>query len=223
MSASRKPRSLDGSEQVARVEGSSPPTEHRSLRFYDSDQSLARFVAEFLGEGFDRGSPGVVIATAAQRDELVRELTARSYDVAALQKSRGLVLLDGEEALSTFMVDGNPDAQKFRDEICQVIESVRCGRTNCTVRVFGQMVDVLWQQGKRDAAIRLELLWNQLARTEASSAVCGYAIGNFYKDARFENVGGQETVLPSTEGKANRTVSTASDTSRRGSKRNGRR
>lgn len=210
-------------EPVAEVDGSSPPTESRSLRFYDSDLSLARIVAEFLREGFERGSPGIVIATPGQRDELVRELTARSYDVVALQESRDLVLLDGEDTLSTFMVDGKPDAQKFRAEICRAIERVRCDRADCTVRVFGQIVDVLWQQGKRDAAIRLELLWNQLARTEASAAVCGYAIGNFYKDTRFEDGGGRQTQFASPDGKANRVKPAASETSRRASRRNRRR
>jgi hypothetical protein len=79
-----------------------------SLRFYDSDHSLARIVAAFLHEGFETSSPGIVIATAGQRDEVVRELTARSYDAVALQQSRDLLLLDGENMLSTFMWTGSP-------------------------------------------------------------------------------------------------------------------
>jgi hypothetical protein len=210
-------------EHSAGADGSSPTTASRSLRFYESDQSLARIVAEFLAEGFASDSPGIVIATPGQRDQIVRELAARSYDVAALQESRDLVLLDGEETLSKFMVAGKPDAQKFRDEICRLIESVRRDRAHRAVRVFGQIVDVLWRQGQRDAAIRLELIWNQLARTEASAAVCGYAIGNFYKDARFEDVCARQTRTVSTGGSANRTASEASDKDRRRSTRNKRR
>ena len=225
MGRRRKPSSADPADvagRVTHVAGSSGPTEYRSHRFYDSDQSLARIVAEFLQEGFAIGSPAIVIATAGQRAEIARELTDRSFDVAALQRSRNLVLLDGEEVLSTFMVDGRPDARTFRDEIRRLIESVRCGRHNCAVRVFGQMVDVLWQQGRHDAAIRLELLWNQLALAEATSLVFGYAIGNFYKDARFEDICRRESHFASTDDKENRPRSTASDTRRRGSKRNAR-
>jgi hypothetical protein len=86
--------------------------------------------------------------------------------------------------------------------------------------VFGQMVDVLWQQGKHDAAIRLELLWNQFAQTQASSAVCAYAIGNFYKDAGFEDVGGQQTQYVWSDATVNPTAAEASDMSRGASKRN---
>jgi hypothetical protein len=64
---------------------SSAPTPYHAVRFYESDKSLARIVAEFLHEGFDHGSPGLVVATAAQRAAIIRELTARSVDVVELQ------------------------------------------------------------------------------------------------------------------------------------------
>jgi hypothetical protein len=131
-------------------------------------------------------------------------LAARSFDVVALQRSRDLVLLDGNEILSRFVVDGKPDARKFKDEICHLIESVSCGRARCTVRLFGQVIDVLWQQGNRDGAIRLELLWNQLARAEASSAICVYALGNFLKDVRFEDASALRSRVVSTDGTSNR-------------------
>ncbi len=199
------------------------PAEYHAVRFYESDRSLARIVAEFLHEGFDGGSPGIVVATAGQRAEILRELTGRSLDVAELQRSHDLLLLDAAETLSAFMIDGKPDARKFMDQLCQVIERVRRGRTNCTVRIFGQMVDVLWQRAERAAAIRLEVLWNQLAQTEAFSLLCGYTMGNFYKDASFEDICGQHSHIVSAGGKANRVASTVCDSNRRRLERHGRR
>ena len=182
---------------------SAAPAEYHAVRFYESERSLARIVAEFLHEGFDGGSPGIIVATPSQRAAIIRELTDRSLDVAELQRSHDVLLLDAEETLSTFMIGDKPDARTFRDQMCQVIETVCRGRTNCMVRIFGQMVDVLWQQGERDAAIRLEVLWNQLAQTEAFSLLCGYAIGNFYKDACFEDICGQHSHIVSADGTAN--------------------
>src|ERR671922_277964 len=119
---------------------SSAPTPYHAVRFYENDKSLARIVAEFLHEGFDLGSPGLVVATAVQRAAIIRELTSRSVDVVELQRSHDLLLLDAKETLATFMVDGKPDARKFKDQMCQVIERACRGRANCTVRIFGQMV-----------------------------------------------------------------------------------
>jgi hypothetical protein len=59
------------------------------------------------------------------------------------------------------------------------------------------MVDVLWQDGLTAAAIALEMLWNQLAMTHDFSLLCGYAMGNFYKDAGMRDICAQHShVVP---------------------------
>ena len=189
-------------ERVA--SSSSAPSGYHAVRFYESDRSLARIVAGFLEEGFDGGSPGMVVATPTLRAEIIRELTDRSLGVDELQRSHHLLLLDAKESLSTFMMDGWPDAGKFKDQMYQEIQRVRRDRVDCTVRIFGQMVDVLWQDGERDAAIRLEMLWNQLAQTEVFSLLCGYAMGHFYKDAHFADICGQHSHIVSDDGTADR-------------------
>jgi hypothetical protein len=194
---------------------SSAPAQHHAVRFYESERSLARIVAEFLQEGFDGGNPGIVVATVTQRAEIIRELTDRSLSVTELQRSHDLLLLDAEETLSAFMKEGTPDAHEFRDRMCQAIETVCQGRTSWTVRIFGQMVDVLWQRGERQAAIRLELLWNQLARAEAFSLLCGYAIGSFYKASSFEEICGQHSHIVSPDGTTTRVDSAAGEGMRR--------
>ena len=183
---------------------SSASAQYHAVRFYESDRSLARIVAEFLDEGLNGGSPGIVVATPDLRARVIEELTDRSLDVVELRRSHDLLFLDANETLSTFMVEGRPDAPKFKDVMCQVIQRACGDRANCTVRIFGQMVDVLWQDGERDAAIRLEMLWNQLAQTEAFSLLCGYAMGNFYKDANFDDVCGQHSHIVEDDGKSTR-------------------
>jgi hypothetical protein len=193
-------KSLD-ERQVSRLEliqmqpgasSSSLPTPYHAVRFYENDKSLARIVAEFLLGGFDHGGPGLVVATAAQRAAIIRELTARSVDVVELQRSHDLLLLDAKGTLATFMIDGKPEPRKFKDQTCQVIAKLCRGRADCTVRIFGSMVDVLWQNDERDAAVRLEMLWNHL--------LCGYTMGQFYKDADFDDVSRQHSHIVSADG-----------------------
>jgi len=64
------------------------------------------------------------------------------------------------------------------------------------------MVDILWKEGKRDLAIRLEMLWNQLANTQRFSLLCGYTVGPFYKDAHFADVCRQHTHVVAADGTA---------------------
>ena len=164
-----------------------------AVRFYESDRSLAVIVAEFLQDGIAEGHPAIVVATSPQRAAILRELNKRCADVVELQHSRGLVLLDAKETLSTFMIDGMPDESKFMTRMCEVIDGACDGKADRTVRIYGAMVDVLWQLGERDAAIRLEMLWNQLAQTKRYSLLCGYAMGHFYKDAMLDEVCKQHT------------------------------
>jgi hypothetical protein len=177
-----------------------PP--YHAVRFYENERSLSQIVAEFLGDGLADGKPGVVIATPAQRAAIVRELVTRRLDVERLQRSDDLVLLDAEETLSAFMTNGKPDVEGFKNSMCEVIKRACRGRENCTVRIYGQMVDILWKNGKQEAAIRLEVLWNQLANTQAFSLLCGYAMGHFYKDANFDEVCSHHTHVISADGEA---------------------
>ena len=168
---------------------STAPHHHHAVQFYTDDQSLLRTVGGFLAEGFGLAEPALVIATPAHREAIVHALESRSIDVAEARRLGDLVLLDADEMLSTFMINDVPDTVLFKEQIRgQLLQMIR-GRERVSIRAYGEMVDVLWKQGLPDSAIRLEVLWNDLATTHAFSLLCGYAMGNFYKEAgRFAEV-----------------------------------
>ena|SRR5687768_422103 len=159
-----------------------------AVQFYNDDATLSRIVAGFLGDGFATGDPAIVIATPEHRVELEASLRTRSIDVDALQRRGDLVLLDARETLDTFMVDGMPQGGAFRRVVGQVIAQVCRTRPECTVRAYGEMVNLLWKDGLEAAAIRLETLWNELANTHDFKLLCGYSMGNFYKGAAIEDI-----------------------------------
>ena len=171
-----------------------------AVRFYETRQSLCRMVAEFLGEGLIIGQPALVIATPEHGEGIVAELRARHFDTDKMTAAGDLLVLDAREVLSTFMEDGFPDAARFNLSVPAEIGRVRAGRINVTVRAYGEMVDLLWKDGFTTAAVRLEMLWNQLAMTHDFSLLCGYAMGNFYKDAAVEDICRQHSHVVSAEG-----------------------
>jgi hypothetical protein len=187
---------------IETARASSAVPHHHAVRFYESDKSLAHMVARFLGEGLDAGNPAIVVAAPGQRAAILRALVARSLDVVELQRSDALILLDARETLATFMIDGKPDAEAFRNTMCEVIKRACRGRANCILRIYGQMVDLLWKDDQQEAAIRLEMLWNQLAATNAFSLWCGYAMGHFYKDASRDDICRQHTHVVGADGEA---------------------
>lgn len=152
-----------------------------AVQFYGDDAELLRTVGTFLTEGLVAGQPAVVIATVMHRIKIEQALEKRLIDVSAARRLGDLVMLDAEEMLSTFMVDHSPVGSLFRRSIGGVIDQMLRGRARTPVRAYGEMVDVLWKQGKTEAAVRLEVLWNNLAESHWFSLLCGYSIGNFYK------------------------------------------
>jgi hypothetical protein len=136
----------------------------------------------------------------AHRDDIRTVLAEHYFDLSRLEASNDLIMVDAAEMLSRFMHDGMPDASRFRDAMIPVIEQAYRGRKDCVIRAYGEMVDVLWQAGQTAAAIRLEVLWNQLAQTHSFALLCGYSMGPFYKDVGQDEILRQHTHLVSDSG-----------------------
>jgi hypothetical protein len=110
------------------------------------------------------------------------------------------VTVDANEALASFMVDGQPNSAQFFRVANAALDRARRGRTHVTIRAYGEMVDVLWQEGRDLAAIQLEVLWNRLARTSDFSLMCGYAMSSFVESAGVKDVCRQHTHVVEADG-----------------------
>lgn len=163
---------------------------HHAVQFYGDDTSLFTTVAGFLGQGFVDGHPGVVIATEDHRSSILDYLRDRLVDVDQAQQTGSLVVLDAHQTLDLFMVRGMPDQERFEESVGTLIARMLDGREDrVLIRAYGEMVDVLWKDGRSDAAIRLEMLWNRLAQRYGFALLCGYSMGHFYKETKgFEAV-----------------------------------
>ena len=153
-----------------------------AVRFYEDSHSLCRIVSGFIAEGLALDQPALIIGTRTHIIQIEQNLRAATIDVDTLKKKGDLLLLDAHQTLATFMVHGVPDPDFFKAAATSALDQVAHGRKK-TIRAYGEMVDVLWKEGNTSGAIKLEMLWNQLANTHDFSLLCGYAMGNFYKDA----------------------------------------
>jgi hypothetical protein len=171
---------------------------HHAVQFYGSDEALFTTVGGFLSEGLIAGQPAVLIATPAHCAAILGELSGRLIDVDRAKRLGDLVCLDAEETLATFMAGNMPDAGAFRKNVGDAIDQALGGRIRTPVRAYGEMVDVLWKKGSPEAAIKLEILWNELALSHSFQLLCGYSMGNFYKQTEyFERVCEQHTHVSS--------------------------
>ncbi len=172
------------------------------VQFYESDDFLCEAVASFLVAGLHAGQPVLVVATEPHREGIRQRLAVHGYEAPSLGRSGAVTFVDAEAMLSTFVADANVDARLFNRELEARLASCRQGRDGTTVRVFGEMVDVLWRDGRADAALRLEELWNEVAAKESFALLCGYSLGHFRDAAdakQFEAVCGHHDHAVPTE------------------------
>jgi signal transduction histidine kinase/CheY-like chemotaxis protein len=168
---------------VARPGPSQQRRAAHDVQFYESDEVLAATVSQYLAEGLVAGEPAVAILTPDHADALLRELGERGLDVARARAAGTLAVLDAEETLGRFMVDDEPDWQRFHDEIGGTIARCAGPAKGARVRAYGEMVDVLWRQGQKPAALRLEEMWNRLQQDGSFSLLCAYMLGNFHRSS----------------------------------------
>jgi signal transduction histidine kinase len=152
------------------------------VQFYESDEYLARIVAEFFAEGLSEDHPAIIIATPEHRDLITDRLGDHGFDLTALRRRGAFEMLDARETLDLFLVNGTPDYGRFKAIISQGLNRLR-RRSNSVIRAYGEMVDLLWREGNTVGAIRLEEMWNEVLKDYDLSLLCAYAMGNFYKSA----------------------------------------
>lgn len=176
-------------------------TNYHAVQFYKDENSLAATAAGFLAEGIEMAQPALVVATASHTAHIVAALKLKGLDVAALKRTGELNMFDARKMLSSFMVGRMPDPLLFKSNVGDAIDRLCVHRRPSPIRAYGEMVDLLWQDGNAEGAIRLEILWNQLASHYEFALLCGYAVGHFYKEGvgmRFQEVCDQHShVVPS--------------------------
>lgn len=144
------------------------------VQFYESDEFLFGSVAEYLATGVRLGQPIVVIATGAHRAGYRAAMRSRGANPDDLTEGRDVAWLDARETLAAFMEGGQPNAELFDLTVGRVFEAMRSNRRYVMIRAHGEMVDMLWREGKPDAALAVEQMWNDLATRHSFSLLCTY-------------------------------------------------
>jgi hypothetical protein len=151
--------------------GELAPCDH-VMQIYTDEGVFMDTLTRFIAEGLAHGEAAVVVATAAHCSSLKARMGLMGIDVDAALLDGSLTVLDAAGTLSLFMVDGWPDAQRFHAVISGILEPLRQNRRR--VRVFGEMVALLWAQGHNGATVQLEHLWNEVCASQRLTLFCAY-------------------------------------------------
>ena len=124
-----------------------------AVHFYEDDAFLIENVAHFVRTGLEQGETVIVVATEEHRSDLKTRLLSDGMIGLASPADARYLTLDAAATLPLFLLNDWPDERLFLKVMGQIIAS---SANQGPVRIYGEMVAVLWAQGKHKAAIRLE-------------------------------------------------------------------
>jgi PAS domain S-box-containing protein len=185
-----------------------------TVQFYVSDDFLVDELARFFSVALIDGQSAVIVATKAHQETLARRLEAYGVKSSQAAAQGRYFAFDAGELLSRFLVDGQIDQFRFFEVVGEVISRASSAARDekRSVVVFGEMVALLWAEGKTELAIQLEKLWNALARTYSFSLRCAYPMQGFSFErdaAALAEICGQHTAVVAEAAQSSETKSAA--------------
>jgi DcmR-like sensory protein len=148
---------------------------------YADEQFLIEGVCKFIAGGLSLSEAAAVIATPDHTKAFINRLTQKGIDANAAIASGQLQFLDANEVLPTLMKDGIPHWETFESVIGKIVDDIKIRYEK--VRLYGEMVNILWQNEEYQSTITLESFWNRLAVSRPFTLLCGYSIDNLNQDA----------------------------------------
>jgi hypothetical protein len=143
---------------------------------YADDTDLVDAVALFASAGLSKREAVILIVTAEHEKLIQQRLEQEGFELLELQRSQQLVLANAEKVLAAFLLGGIIDEHRFKMGIGSLIDSVRERAGTRSVRVFGEMVDLIWTSNLL-ATLRLEQLGNEVIESHSVTVLCAYAVG----------------------------------------------
>ena len=158
-------------------------TAEHFVQFFEDDSVLVDSLEEFVVAGLSGGEASILVGRPSRLDAVRERLAARGSEDAITDGQ--VVLVDANELLDLFVIDDFVDRRRFHELATGLLDDAleRFPR----VRVFGEMVAILWISGRRRAAIELEEQWNALQQERAFTLFCAYP---------FREMTGADSALP---------------------------
>jgi PAS domain S-box-containing protein len=152
-----------------------------AVHFYEDEALFLDSLCEYVGGALGAGGACVVAATQAHCAAIEDRLRGFGVDLPYLAALGRYIAIDAEGTLSLFMRGGMPDPILFRQSLEPIFLQARASLRRGTLPVvaFGEMVALLCEENRYEAAFQLEQIWNGFAREMNIVLRCAYPMALF--------------------------------------------
>lgn len=153
------------------------------------DRRTGQSGGRFLGGALSAGGIAVAVATPLNATAILAQFARMGIDPVSAMRGERFQLTDSSRTLLRFLDVDRIDEEHFEATAGSLMRAARERAGNAPLRVFGDMVGLLWLRGLRQTAVELERRWNVLQRDLGFGLFCGYPIDVFSAEFTPERVG----------------------------------
>jgi signal transduction histidine kinase len=179
----------DGVASALGHAGAAPGAVSHIAHFYSSHAVLLAEVSQYLSASLAAGGSAIVLATTAHIQGFEQQLSLRGFDIPRIARQGRWLALNAAHTLSTFMEQGWPDETRFGAQMNAILDRAAAaaapiaGTSDPCIAAYGEMVSLLWEQGRTGASLYLEDLWNRILGTRRFHLSCGWPLRMFSSEA----------------------------------------
>jgi len=142
------------------------------VQFYDEDADLVGGLADFVGEGLCARGSALLFATSEHREALERRLQGDGIDIDSARADGRLLVRDAEDVRSRVVAGAKFDQVAFEDVVASDVRGALV--PGQPLRIFGEIVALMWQLGQVTEAMELEQAWGELCSEVSAALLCAY-------------------------------------------------
>jgi hypothetical protein len=152
-----------------------------AIQFYSGDRFVLDSLSRFVRTALEVGNSCFVLATPVHLNGLAERLKAQGVNTGTAVRKGRYVTLDAFRVLERLTVNGKLDKTLFDKFFREVVMPLKAAAESKPQRVAvcGEVVALLWADGKPEAAIELERYWNEVAEQDSFYLRCFYPVLSF--------------------------------------------
>jgi hypothetical protein len=152
-----------------------------AVLFRDDDRGFVDAVSGLLSTSLRRGDVVAVASTQRIRAGIAERLRADGWNLGESGEFGHYRALDAATALSSFMRNGHPDADRMRELIVELERDRVMKPRGAESRLIfvGDLAGLLVAEGNMQGALEIEHIWNSLTGTLPFLTICSYPMSPF--------------------------------------------
>lgn len=157
------------------------------VQIYDRLDFLASAVAHYAAEGLQRGEAVLLNGMPSNTDAVRASLRSRGIDADAAVRSGQLTIFDVRQGLGCMDAEGAVSEAGLHASLCDATEKARDGGRFTGARWWGELTNLLYQRGERDAALGVERVAGEAARDAGTAILCSF-LGDRFDAAHYDGL-----------------------------------